>query len=84
MSTGKLALTDNLAALSRLVSRWLGPSLTADTGQWGTWAWATYVLGVPGLRLGGGTDEIQRNIVAERVLGLPKEPGRLDSPGPSR
>jgi alkylation response protein AidB-like acyl-CoA dehydrogenase len=52
----------------------LGPRMTADTGEWGTYAWSELVLGVPGMRVAGGTDEVMRNIVGERVLGLPKEP----------
>jgi alkylation response protein AidB-like acyl-CoA dehydrogenase len=72
MSIGKLALTDNLAAFSRLLGLALGPRLVADSGEDDTYAWAEFLLGVPGLRLGGGTDEIQRNILAERVLGLPR------------
>lgn len=73
MSLAKLALVRNLLTMSEFVSGVLGPGLVADTGEWGTYSWSKFVLGVPGYRLGGGTDEILRNIVAERVLGLPRD-----------
>ena len=55
------------------VSLVLGPALVADTGEWGTYAWTDLVLGAPGYRVGGGTDEVLKNVIAERVLGLPKD-----------
>jgi alkylation response protein AidB-like acyl-CoA dehydrogenase len=74
LSTLKLSLTNNMQRLSEVLCSILGPRLIADTGEWGTYAWAEFLLGVPGLRVAGGTDEVLRNIVGERVLGLPKEP----------
>jgi acyl-CoA dehydrogenase len=37
-------------------------------------AWANAWLTAPGIHIAGGTDEIMKNIIGERVLGLPKEP----------
>jgi alkylation response protein AidB-like acyl-CoA dehydrogenase len=74
MSIGKLSLTRNMQLIAQMLGEMLGPRLIADSGEWGTFAWAEMVLGVPGARVAGGTDEIMRNIVGERVLGLPKEP----------
>jgi alkylation response protein AidB-like acyl-CoA dehydrogenase len=41
------------------------------------------LLYAPALRLAGGTDEIMKNIIAERVLGLPQDP-RADKGLPFR
>jgi acyl-CoA dehydrogenase len=74
MSLGKLSLTANMVRTYELLSSVLGPELVADNGRWGTYAWSEFLLGVPGMRVAGGTDEVLRNIIGERVLGLPKDP----------
>ena len=74
MSIAKLSLTQNFTRICNLLSEVLGMKITADTGQWGTYAWSEFLLSVPGMRIAGGTDEVMHNIVGERVLGLPKEP----------
>jgi alkylation response protein AidB-like acyl-CoA dehydrogenase len=72
IALNKLALSANMAALGEFVTSVLGPKLIADSGEWGTYAWTSVVLGAPGYRLGGGSDEVLKNMLAERVLGLPR------------
>ena len=63
-----------------------GRSATTPTSRCGSSAptrsprtepWHTLFLTAPSLSIRGGTDEIQRNIIGERMLGLAEEP-RLD------
>jgi alkylation response protein AidB-like acyl-CoA dehydrogenase len=79
MSIAKLSLTNNMSRVGELVSLALGPRLAADTGEWGTYAWSELVLGTPGVKVAGGTDEVMKNIIGERVLGLPKDPSPAGS-----
>jgi alkylation response protein AidB-like acyl-CoA dehydrogenase len=76
-SISKLLWVRWLTAVADTAAALLGPRITADTGEWGTFAWNGQLLGAPGYHIAGGSDEVQRNIIGERVLGLPPEP-RVD------
>ena len=75
-SLRKLQWLHRMQAVSDLTREALGASLVVDTGLADTFAWTQQLLGVPGYRIAGGTDEIQKNIIGERLLGLPAEPRR--------
>ncbi|MCW2613508.1 MAG: acdA 5 [Frankiales bacterium] len=80
-SIGKLLASDLLVRTGDVAADLLGSRVTADAGEPGWFAWTEHLLGAPGYRLAGGTDQIQRNVMAERVLGLPPEP-RVDKDVP--
>jgi alkylation response protein AidB-like acyl-CoA dehydrogenase len=83
MSIAKLSLTQNMRSIAEFAGDVLGVKMIADSGEWGTYSWAQFLLGVPGMRIAGGSDEVMRNIVGERVLGLPKDAG-IDAVTPFR
>ncbi|MCW2829408.1 MAG: Acyl-CoA dehydrogenase FadE34 [Aeromicrobium sp.] len=74
-SAAKLKWAQNLTNIAHFASELVGPKLTADTGEWATFTWNELLLSTPAMRILGGTEEIMKNILGERVLGLPKEPG---------
>jgi alkylation response protein AidB-like acyl-CoA dehydrogenase len=80
----KLAYSRHVAANGDLVLALEGAAgmlFAGDANDGGFWQ--QLFLGQWSSRLGGGTDEVQRNIIGERVLGLPGEP-RLDKDTPFR
>ena len=50
----------------------LGPRAAAADGD--AAAWVSGFLGNRALSIAGGTSDIQRNVIAERLLDLPKDP----------
>lgn len=74
-SLGKLAMSDILHTAGSLQTEILGAEGTIGGLDSPRSADATYsLLNAFFTSIGGGTDQIQRNIIGERLLGLPKEP----------
>jgi len=68
-SVMKLAIARIMTQASDLGLRALGPEALLRPGYW-----QNQFLFSPAWHIAGGTDEVQKNVAAERVLGLPREP----------
>jgi alkylation response protein AidB-like acyl-CoA dehydrogenase len=75
VSLGKLAMSRMLHFAGSLQAEILGSEAMLGAGSSPQAGDATYaMLNAYFTSIGGGTDQIQRNIIGERILGLPKEP----------
>ncbi len=64
----KVYCTEHEIRVAEFAARVLGPAMTLDTQFSREFAYS------PSYKLAGGTSEVMRNILGERVLGLPREP----------
>jgi alkylation response protein AidB-like acyl-CoA dehydrogenase len=67
-SIAKLGTTELMFDAAMLRADLAGPAAMLDSDA------AAGLLTAPGARIAGGTSQVQRNIIGERILGLPKEP----------
>ncbi len=68
----KITIVSGAIKAGDLIADVLGPDALDEDGEW-----AYMISFLPGLKSAGGTEEILRNTIGERVLGLPPAP-RLD------
>jgi alkylation response protein AidB-like acyl-CoA dehydrogenase len=72
-SIGKLVGAPLRQQMAALALELQGPMGVVDDADAHDPLWQQSYLVAPGIRIAGGTDEVLRNIVAERVLGLPPD-----------
>jgi alkylation response protein AidB-like acyl-CoA dehydrogenase len=72
----KLGITEMMFDVAMLRADIAGPDATLEGPD------AFGLLAAPGGRIAGGTSQVQRNIIGERLLGLPREP-RAERPASS-
>ncbi|MEU4423540.1 acyl-CoA dehydrogenase family protein [Actinoplanes sp. NPDC024001] len=73
-SAGKLSGTRSARDLADLAVRVLGDDARVAASRDGDSTWQNAQAGLPGIAIAGGSDQVLRNIIGERVLGLPAEP----------
>jgi hypothetical protein len=62
-----------LSTTAEMVPLLLGMGRRRRHRQLGMYTWCEFVNGVSGFRVAGGSDEVQRNVIADRLLGLPRD-----------
>lgn len=75
----KLMYSETLQRFDDAAVRWTGPEAQLERpllrgASWESGDWLIDYLASWAWTIGGGTSEVLRNVVAERVLGLPREP----------